>query len=266
MSLREEEEKENRMMTYHSRRAVAVLTALTAFMVCSKNAKISGIVTDIMTGKPVLGALVKVDVASRGITATTDKAGHFVLKNVPPGSYAVTTFKDGYTSVSDSVIAGEKAAVITDTLWIISPPKEGAGVYVCDGDEPRQIGPPAAGADRLNTSPGPTGSYGFSETKAPKALFFYAQSGEHSVYSIDLQSQVILWSELRAWSVQAQMPMKVQNVGNCTVLIPNGPLEEGFYAACWERQATEWSVERRLYPFRVVKNLEYQIIPLESDE
>jgi tetratricopeptide (TPR) repeat protein len=48
----------------------------------------------------------------RKITGSTDINGRFTLPRVPPGTYAITGYKDGYESYSDEVIIRDRGQII----------------------------------------------------------------------------------------------------------------------------------------------------------
>jgi hypothetical protein len=71
---------------------------------------LGGMVTDALTGGPILGATV----TANGYSATTDAGGHYTITYVPPGTYTVTASATGYESASQhtiTVVAGESATV-----------------------------------------------------------------------------------------------------------------------------------------------------------
>ncbi|HUW44673.1 MAG TPA: carboxypeptidase regulatory-like domain-containing protein, partial [Dehalococcoidia bacterium] len=87
---------------YHSSSlTVTVLSGGTAIANFSLNevivpGSITGSVTDVKDGSPIVGATV-----SDGTRTTiTDASGIYTVANVPPGTYQVTTSKEGYVSVT----------------------------------------------------------------------------------------------------------------------------------------------------------------------
>lgn len=58
--------------------------------------KVTGMVTDLKTGKGIQGA--KVKVAPGDYTAVTDSVGKYMIQGIPAGNYTVSVSKDGYTS------------------------------------------------------------------------------------------------------------------------------------------------------------------------
>jgi len=79
---------------------------------------ITGSVVDAEDGSPVVGAIV-----SDGIrTTTTDATGKYAIANVPPGTYQVTTSKEGYVSVTlTATIVSDGTSVMNFSLNQKSP-------------------------------------------------------------------------------------------------------------------------------------------------
>jgi thermitase len=109
---------------------VSVLSGATAVANLSLNqiilpGSIIGSVTDAKDGSPIVGATV-----SDGTrTATTDASGKYTIADIPPGIYQLVASKNGYESLTTSVIVVSGAALLmnfslnqkppaTNTMWV----------------------------------------------------------------------------------------------------------------------------------------------------
>ncbi|WP_051950680.1 carboxypeptidase regulatory-like domain-containing protein [Actinacidiphila yeochonensis] len=92
--------------------------------------QISGQVTDSSTGKPLSG--VKVSVDDGGYTATTDTDGDYDL-GVPPGSYALTATRYGYTDKGVTGIAVTVDTTTTENVAMTAEPVHTVSGDVTDG-------------------------------------------------------------------------------------------------------------------------------------
>ena len=83
--------------------------------------------TDAEDGSAISGA----QVSDGTRAATTDASGKYTIADVPPGSYEVTASKEGYESLTSSVIVMSAATSVmnfflnqkspaTDTIWVDS--------------------------------------------------------------------------------------------------------------------------------------------------
>ena len=88
---------------------------------------ITGSVTDAKDGSPIVGAAV----TDGTRTATTDASGKYTIADVPPGSYEVTASKEGYQSLTSSVIvlsgatsvlnfSLDQKSPVTNAMWVDS--------------------------------------------------------------------------------------------------------------------------------------------------
>jgi uncharacterized membrane protein len=89
---------------------------------------ITGSVHDAEDGSPMEGATV----SDGARTTTTDALGRYTIADVPPGSYEVTTSKEGYESTTSSVTVtsgatsemnfslNQKPPVTDDAMWVDS--------------------------------------------------------------------------------------------------------------------------------------------------
>jgi hypothetical protein len=76
---------------------VLALMLLSASVFAGVTGKISGIVVDLTTGKPLVGATVKVDGMS--LTTTTDEDGEYYIINVPVGKFDVSVTHVGFETI-----------------------------------------------------------------------------------------------------------------------------------------------------------------------
>ncbi|MBD3226287.1 MAG: TonB-dependent receptor plug domain-containing protein [Caldithrix sp.] len=76
---------------------ITTLLMLNISLVAANNGKIGGKVIDKSTLKPLAGANVSVQATQRG--ASTDADGHFIIKNLEPGSYNIEVHYLGYAPV-----------------------------------------------------------------------------------------------------------------------------------------------------------------------
>lgn len=79
--------------------AALLVVCISAAAFAGTTGKITGVVTDKTTGKPIPGAAVSV--AGTVLGALTDEDGRFVILNVPVGTYTVKAALVGYTAVND---------------------------------------------------------------------------------------------------------------------------------------------------------------------
>lgn len=79
---------------------VAVLVLTCAFVAKSQDGKLRGMVTDMETNEPLVGANVVIEGSSLGASTSLD--GEYVILSVPPGTYTVKASYIGYASVSIS--------------------------------------------------------------------------------------------------------------------------------------------------------------------
>jgi outer membrane receptor protein involved in Fe transport len=79
---------------------------------------ISGFVTDDVTRRPVAGATILLDDATRGVQSGNN--GRFVLSNVPAGNHTVTVRRIGYTRVTRPVTVTENGATTVDVALRVS--------------------------------------------------------------------------------------------------------------------------------------------------
>ena len=75
------------------------------------NGTITGTVTDAITGEPIEGA--NVTVLELNASTLTDTEGHYSI-SVPPGTYTVKVFKEGYQEAETIVTVDENETVIVD--------------------------------------------------------------------------------------------------------------------------------------------------------
>ena len=68
---------------------------------------IEGTVRDKASGAPIPRAAVTIGVANGQLSASTDEAGHFVFRALPPGWYSPTAQAPGYTANANSNRAGD---------------------------------------------------------------------------------------------------------------------------------------------------------------
>lgn len=96
-----------------------LLLSFSSFVYSQKTGSITGTITDFITGEPLLGATINVD--ELNIQATADINGVYLLKNLQPGIYSVSTFFWlGYKSVNiDSVVV--EADAVTKLNIRLSP-------------------------------------------------------------------------------------------------------------------------------------------------
>jgi len=92
--------------------SMTVLVLVFCFAYAGTSGKISGLVTDVKSGDPLVGVNVVVDGSRLG--AATDMNGYYVILNVPPGRYLVKAFMIGYTNinVTDVVVAIDQTTLI----------------------------------------------------------------------------------------------------------------------------------------------------------
>lgn len=87
----------------HNRSSVLIYALLAcicisgSFLIAGTTGKITGLVRDISTGNPLIGANIIIEGTSMG--AATNVDGHFFVLNIPPGVYNVKSMMIGYTSV-----------------------------------------------------------------------------------------------------------------------------------------------------------------------
>jgi len=88
---------------------------------------ITGLVTDAKDGSPIVAAAV----TDGTRTATTDASGKYTIADVPPGTYQVTASKEGYESLTSSVMVASGATTVmnfslnqktpaTNIMWVDS--------------------------------------------------------------------------------------------------------------------------------------------------
>uniref|UniRef100_A0A7C6EEG0 Carboxypeptidase regulatory-like domain-containing protein n=1 Tax=candidate division WOR-3 bacterium TaxID=2052148 RepID=A0A7C6EEG0_UNCW3 len=87
---------------------------------------ISGVVTDSVTGNPIIGARV---CAMHGGCATTNENGAYLIENLRPGDYRVTASASGYRCKTYpemvTVVAGQVTENINFALAPFTPPQPG---------------------------------------------------------------------------------------------------------------------------------------------
>lgn len=105
----------NNTLVVHSVKRLADLGFL--FNWYSK-AKIAGTVKDFQ-GKPLSGVIVRAR-STEGflLTATSESDGEFEVKNVTPGTYAVTFVKEGYLSASSNVITNKRKTTSVEATLV----------------------------------------------------------------------------------------------------------------------------------------------------
>ena len=111
------------------RAAWTMLLALAAALACAaptaaQGVAVSGQVVDAESGRPVSGAVVQLDAATR---ALADREGRFSLRRVAPGAYDVVVSRIGYQRRGErwTVVAGRPLDV---TVRLAPEPVELAGV------------------------------------------------------------------------------------------------------------------------------------------
>jgi hypothetical protein len=87
----------------------------------SSSGRISGVVTNSMTGTPVAGADVTTDPAIQGVTITTDANGDYSA-TLPIGSYAVTYSKNNFTDQTDSITLVAQQTVTKNVALVPDSP------------------------------------------------------------------------------------------------------------------------------------------------
>lgn len=85
----------------------ALLVTIPLLLCAGSVGRITGIITDVETGKPLIGATIQIE--GIAIAARSDFDGNFVLLSVPPGTYKVMITMMGYNSViiEDVKVAAE---------------------------------------------------------------------------------------------------------------------------------------------------------------
>jgi len=229
---------------------VVAVTALAATISCSKNARIQGVVIDLLADKPLSGALVKIDNPNLNITTTTDKSGHFILRNVPPGSHRVIRMKDGYSMAVDSVIAGEKATVKAATMWLVSPPHGKQGAWAVVGTD-LQVMPAAVQQPSItqNASGPEVWSPSFTEYRAPRALMLYGHPGRIELWTLQRDMRLANIYPQPCFVGNRRLAWRGATVGDCTIIVPTDTLEIGDYALC---RVDEYGFVTYSYIFTVV--------------
>lgn len=93
--------------------AAAVVFSATALS-AQQSGDVRGTVTDVRTKSPVMGA--KVYIASPERSALTDERGRYVLRDVPAGSYVITTTSLGRKADSSTVTVSNGSTTLDVTL------------------------------------------------------------------------------------------------------------------------------------------------------
>jgi len=110
-------------------RAVALIL-LSLFIVSSLYAgitgKITGVVTDKETGKPI--PYVNIIVVGTPFGAATDKNGRYVIINIPPGTYTVKASHVAYHTVTKTNV--QVSADLTTVVNFVLTPKAIKGIEI----------------------------------------------------------------------------------------------------------------------------------------
>ena len=145
---------------------------------------LAGVVTNTISGLPIVGAtVVVVDSASVTNTLTTDAAGHYAVTNIAAGAATVTASKSGYTTATatPTIVAGVNAqdlgltantltGVVTDAITGL--PIAGATVQLTDS------------SNVVHTvSTDVTGHYGITNVPAGPATLTASRTGYASATS-----------------------------------------------------------------------------------
>src|SRR5579862_6310394 len=80
-------------------RRLLCCTLSAAFACVAQNSRLGGVVTNSLTGEPVVRARVTLSNDSRKYTALTDAAGKFSLENITPDSYQTTAERAGFKAI-----------------------------------------------------------------------------------------------------------------------------------------------------------------------
>ena len=110
---------------------IAILSLFASFAFAGITGKITGRVTDVSTGQPLIGANILIEGTSIG--AATDYDGYFVILNIPPTTYTVKVSMIGYAEylvenvrveidlttklnpeLSTEAVSGERVVVIAE--------------------------------------------------------------------------------------------------------------------------------------------------------
>ena len=86
----------NRKIIIHTIVARIVVLTFSLSLAYSNTGKVSGKVTDSITGNPLAGVNVFLDNTPYG--AATDEFGEYIILNVPPGDYTLRATYIGYAS------------------------------------------------------------------------------------------------------------------------------------------------------------------------
>lgn len=86
--------------------------------------KISGVITDVETGDPLIGANVSIEESTLG--AATDENGHYFILRVPPGGYTLRVDMMGYATSkkTDVIVHIDRTTQVDFTLKIEAVPGE----------------------------------------------------------------------------------------------------------------------------------------------
>lgn len=116
--------------------ATSAATSLLTGGALAQRTDVSGRVLDLSTGQPVAGAVIDLASATRRITARSDEAGEFFLRDVDLGAYRTTVRRIGYSQMTRDldVASGIKPVTlrispIPQALSEVRVRGEGTGIY-----------------------------------------------------------------------------------------------------------------------------------------
>ncbi len=91
---------------FRSLKILFILLAVVPMITFAQTGKVVGKVTDLQTGDPLIGANVIIEGTMLG--AATDASGHYIILNVPPGTYSI---KARYIGYREQIVENIKVSV-----------------------------------------------------------------------------------------------------------------------------------------------------------
>ena len=138
--------------------------------------RITGSVTDVKDGSPIVGATLSAGTR----TVTTDASGKYAIANVPPGAYAVVASKDGYESSSLTVNVYSGGTTLTNfSLSQIFTPGSISGSVTDSKDGSPMAGATVSDGTRTATTDA-TGTYSIANVPPGTYQVTASKSGYQS--------------------------------------------------------------------------------------